>query len=85
MPSMMSSRPEWRGRSLDADEGYEISPQEVFSVTVPSALRYADIIFAVSYRPWVLQVGPYTKEFRFFTQRLDNGGIEWHQKPLDED
>jgi hypothetical protein len=79
----ISLKPEWRNRTPGADETYDISTQEVFAVTVGSGLRYADIVFTVSFKFIPINLPP--KEFRFFTQRLDGGGVEWHPKPLAED
>jgi hypothetical protein len=56
----------------------------LFGVTPSTALRYADIVITVHYRPWFWPF-PLTRDFRFFTRRLDQGGIEWFQKPFDAD
>ena len=76
-----SSKQEWNKRTLAADDAYDIDVGDVLFVT-PSALLYADISIKVSYTPWVV---PYhfNKEFRFYTRRKDDGGIEWLHKPLD--
>jgi hypothetical protein len=78
---MASSKQEWNKRTLAADESYEIDVGNVLFAT-PSALLYADISIKVSYTPWVV---PYhlNKEFRFYTRRKDDGGIEWLHKPLE--
>jgi hypothetical protein len=81
----ISLRPEWRNRTPGADETYDISTQEVFAVTLESGLRYADIVFTVWFKPWFIPINMPPKEFRFFTQRLDGGVVEWHPKPLAED
>jgi len=78
---MASSKQEWNKRTLAADDSYEIDVGDVLFAT-PSALLYADISIKVSYTPWVV---PYhfNKEFRFYTRRKDDGGIEWLHKPLE--
>jgi hypothetical protein len=78
---MASSKREWNKRGLAADDPYEIDVGDVLFAT-PSALLYGDISINVSYTPWVV---PYhfNKEFRFYTRRKDDGGIEWLHKPLD--
>jgi hypothetical protein len=78
---MASSKQEWNKRTLAADDSYEIDVGDVLFAT-PSALLYADISIKVIYTPWVV---PYhlNKEFRFYTRRKDDGGIEWLHKPLE--
>jgi hypothetical protein len=78
---MASSKREWNKRTVAADDSYEIDVGDVLFAT-PSALLYGDISINVSYTPWVV---PYhfNKEFRFYTRRKDDGGIEWLHKPLD--
>ena len=78
---MASSKQQWNKRTLAADDSYEIDVGDVLFAT-PSALLYADISIKVIYTPWVV---PYhlDKEFRFYTRRKDDGGIEWLHKPID--
>jgi hypothetical protein len=78
---MASSKREWNKRTLAADDSYEIDVGGVLFAT-PSALLYADISVKVSYTPWVVRYS-FDKEFRFYTRRKDDGGIEWLHKPLD--
>jgi hypothetical protein len=76
---MASSKQAWNKRTLAADDSYEIDVGDVLFAT-PSALLYADISIKVSYIPWVV---PYhlNKEFRFYTRRKDDGGIEGNCSP----
>jgi hypothetical protein len=78
---MASSKNEWNGRTIAPDDSYEIDVGDMLHAT-PSALLYADISIKVSYIPSIV---PYhlAKEFRFYTRRKDDGGIEWLHKPLD--
>ncbi len=85
LPSMKTSKPEWRDHTIDGDESWDISLAGLFSVTPSSALRYADIVITVNYQLWLWPFHRCRREFRFFTRRLDGGGVEWLQKPLDED
>jgi hypothetical protein len=84
MQSMKTAKPDWHDHTLEPDEGWEISLANLFAVWPSTALRYADIVITVHYRPWFWPFQN-TRDFRFFTRRLNSGGIEWLAKPLDKD
>lgn len=89
LPSMKLSKPDWHNHALEADEGWDLSLAGLFAVSQPSALRYADAVITVYFRPWFwpsfipFPLSP--RDFRFYTRRLDAGGVEWLEKPLDRD
>jgi len=78
---MASSKQEWNKRTLSGDDAYDIDVGDVLFAT-SYALLYADISIKVSYTVWEV---PYhfSKEFRFYTRRKDDGRIEWLHRPLD--
>jgi hypothetical protein len=52
LPSMQTSKAEWHDHTLEADEEWDLSLAGLFAVSQPSALRYADAVITVYYRPW---------------------------------
>jgi hypothetical protein len=79
---MSSSKREWNKRILAGGESYEIDVGNVLFAT-PPFLLYADISMKITYKPWIIPC-QISKEYRFYTRRKDDGGIEWLHKPLND-
>jgi hypothetical protein len=82
-PSMHTSKRLWTNHTLEPHEPYEITPGDIFFVTPPTALLYAQISIFVSYKLWKLPIPFPKKEFRFQSRRLSDGKIEWLHLPAD--
>lgn len=73
----------WKEHSLDMDDRFTITPEEVFCpVGQPGQRTWedGDIAVIVAYRPWFT---PFNREriFRFKTQRQTNGNLYWYSVP----
>ena len=70
------TREAWTNHSLDIDERFTVTPEDV--IHGPSGA--ADIAVVVIYRPWFIHWDR-EKLFRFKTYRQTNGNLYWYSFP----
>jgi hypothetical protein len=72
---------DWNGHALQMDEKFTITPSTIFALAPGAQLSGADVVIAVTYRPWIL---PFKREklSRFVTHRQTNGRLYWYSAPL---
>jgi hypothetical protein len=74
--------PVWQHHDVSMDEGFTITPGDLFKFPNPNvSVSFADIAIVVEYKPWFM---PFHREkvFRFVTHQQTNGRLYWYSQTL---